>query len=168
MGDLNNQVLKFEAKQLDMITLNGADVARFKEMEKKSDYKVYNLGPDTGTMFLSFNLNTRKNADGQYYVDPIKQRWFGDKNFRKAVSLSIDRESIVINILRGVGAPLYTAESLSSIFLNQKLKNGEPRNPNKARKLLKESGFYWSSTGQLYDKTRHKVEFNLSTNAGNT
>ncbi|MEI8389439.1 MAG: ABC transporter substrate-binding protein [bacterium] len=168
VGDLNNQVLKFEAKQLDMITLNGADVARFKEMEKKSDYKVYNLGPDTGTMFLSFNLNTRKNADGQYYVDPIKQKWFGDKNFRKAVSLSIDRESIVINILRGVGAPLYTAESLSSIFLNQKLKNGEPRNPDKARKLLKESGFYRSSTGQLYDKTGHKVEFNLSTNAGNT
>ncbi len=168
VGDLNNQVLKFEAKQLDIISLNGADVARFKEKEKKSDYKVFNLGPDTGTMFLTFNLNTRKNSDGHYYVDPIKQKWFNDKNFRKAVSLTIDRESIVANILRGVGSPLYTAESLSSIFLNQKLKNGEPRNINKARKLLKQSGFYWDKKGQLYDKNNHKVEFNLSTNAGNT
>jgi len=168
VGDLNNQVLKFEAKQLDLISINGSDVARFKEMEKKSDYKVYNLGPDTGTMFLTFNLNPRKNSDGKYYVDPIKQKWFNDKNFRKAVSLSIDRESIVINILRGVGAPLYTAESLSSIFLNQKLKNGEPRNLDKAKKLLADSGFYWDKTGQLYDKLGHTVEFNLSTNAGNT
>ena len=168
VGDLNNQVLKFEAKQLDLISLNGADVARFKELEKKSDYKVYNLGPNSGTMFLTFNLNTRKNSDGKYYVDPIKQKWFNDENFRKAVNLTIDRESIVANILRGVGSPLYTSESLSSIFLNQKLKNGEPRNPNKARKLLKKSGFYWDTTGQLYDKSGHKVEFNLSTNAGNT
>jgi len=168
VGDLNNQVLKFEAKQLDLISLNGSEVARFKEMEKKSDYKVYNLGPDTGTMFLTFNLNPRKNSDGKYYVDPIKQKWFNDKNFRKAVSLCIDRENIVINILRGVGSPLYTAESLSSIFLNQKLKNGEPINLDKAKKLLTESGFYQDKSGQLYDKSDNKVEFNLSTNAGNT
>lgn len=168
VGDLNNQVLKFEAKQLDLIALNGADVARFKESEKKSDYKVYNLGPDTGTMFLTFNLNTRKNSDGKYYVDPVKQKWFTDKNFRKAVSLCLDRESIVANILRGVGAPLFTSESLSSIFLNQKIKNGEPRNLTKAKELLKKSGFYTDKCGQLFDKAGHKVEFDLSTNAGNT
>lgn len=168
VGDLNNQVLKFEAKQLDMIALNGAEVARYKEFEKKSDYKVYNLGADTGTMFLTFNINTRKNNDGKYYVDPVKQKWFTDVNFRKAVNLSIDRESIVTNILRGVGSPLYTAESLSSIFLNQKLKNGEPRNIKKARKLLAKSGFYWDKQDNLFDKTGHPVEFTLSTNAGNT
>jgi peptide/nickel transport system substrate-binding protein len=168
VGDLNNQVLKFEAGQLDLLALNGANVARFKAIEDKSDYKVYNLGADTGTMFLTFNINTRKNSDEKYYVDPIKEKWFSDKNFRKAVSLSLDRESIVANILRGVGAPLYTAESLSSIFLNQKLKNGEPRNLVKAKDLLKKSGFYWNKTGQLFDKDGNKVEFDLSTNAGNT
>lgn len=168
VGDINNQVLKFEAGQLDMISVNGADVARFKELERKSDYKVYNLGPDTGTTFLTFNLNTRKNSDGKYYVDPIKQKWFTDVNFRKAVSLCIDRESIVANVLRGVGAPLFTAESLSSIFLNQKLKDGEPQNLKKARELLKKSGFYWDKDGLLHDKDNNKVEFNLSTNAGNT
>ncbi len=168
LGDLNNQVLKFEAGQLDMIALSGANVSRFKEFEKKSNYKVYNLGPDTGTTFLSFNLNTRKNPDGKYYIDPIKQKWFNDENFRKAVSLVLDRESFVANILRGVGAPLYTAEPLSSIFIDNKIKNGEPRNMDKAKKLLKKSGFYWSKSGQLYDKARNKVEFDLTTNAGNT
>jgi len=168
VGDINNQVLKFEAGQLDMIALNGSQVARFKENEKKSDYKLYNLGPDTGTTFLTFNLNRRKNSDGKFYVDSVKQKWFNDENFRKAVSLALDRESIVANILRGVGAPLFTAEPLSSIFLCDKIKNGEPRNIEKAKKLLIHSGFYWDKNGQLFDKTSNKVEFDLNTNAGNT
>jgi peptide/nickel transport system substrate-binding protein len=168
VGDINNQVLKFESGQLDMLALSGSNVARFKELEKRSDYKVYNLGPDTGTMFLTFNLNRRKNDDGKYYVNPIKQRWFNDENFRKAVSLAIDREAAVMNILRGVGAPLYTAESLSSIYLNEKLKNGEPKNLEKAKKLLQESGFTWNAKGRLTDKAGNLVEFTLITNAGNT
>ena len=168
VGDINNQVLKFESKQIDLLTLSGSNVARFKELEKHSDYKTYNLGPDTGTMFMTLNLNRRKNADGKYYVDSVKQKWFNDKNFRKAISLSLDRESIVLNILRGVGEPLYTAESLCSIFLNEKLKDGEPRNLEKAKELLKESGFSWDKQGLLLDKEGNTVEFRLSTNAGNT
>lgn len=160
VGDINNQVLKFESGQLDVLALSGDKVARFKEFEKRSDYKIYNLGPDTGTLFLTFNLNRNKN--------PVKNEWFNDKNFRKAVSLAIDREGIVMNILRGVGAPLYTAESLSSIFLNESLKNGEPRNIEKAKALLEESGFSRDDNGQLIDKKGYKVEFNLITNAGNT
>ncbi|OGI02162.1 MAG: hypothetical protein A2Y25_04800 [Candidatus Melainabacteria bacterium GWF2_37_15] len=168
VGDINNQVLKFESGQLDILPLSGGNVARFKELEKRSDYKIYNLGPDTGTMFMSFNLNRRKDKEGKYYVDPVKQQWFNDKNFREAVNIAIDRESIVMNILRGVGAPLYTAESLSSIFLNEKLKNGKSRNLEKAKELLKGSGFMWNAKGQLLDKGGNPVVFTLITNAGNT
>lgn len=168
VGDINNQVLKFEAGQLDIISVNGSNAARFKEAEKNSDYKIYNLGPDTGTTFLTLNLNTRKNENGKYYVDPVKQTWFTDKNFRKAVSLCLDRTGIVANVLRGVGAPLYTAESLSSIFLNEKLKNGEPGNIEKAKEFLKNSGYFYDKKNQLFDKNGNKVEFNLFTNAGNT
>ncbi|HSA07251.1 MAG TPA: ABC transporter substrate-binding protein [Candidatus Gastranaerophilales bacterium] len=168
VGDINNQVLKFESKQIDTLALSGSNVARFKELEKHSDYKIYNLGPDTSTMFLSFNLNKRKNTDGKYYVDPAKQRWFNDKNFRKAVNLAIDRENAVLNILRGVGSPLYTAESLSSVFLNENLKNGEPGNIDKAKNLLKQSGFTWNNKGKLLDNKGNIVEFNIITNAGNT
>ncbi len=168
VGDINNQVLKFESGQLDVLALSGSSVARFKEFEKRSDYKIYNLGADTGTMFMSFNLNRRKNEDGKHYVDPVKQAWFNDKNFRKAVSLSLDRIGIVMNVLRGVGAPLYTAESLCSIFLNEELKDGEPRNIEKAKSLLEESGFSRNENGQLFDKDGNPVEFSLTTNAGNT
>jgi peptide/nickel transport system substrate-binding protein len=60
VGDQNNEVLKFEAKELDVISLQGAKVARYKSLEPHSDFKLHNLGPNTGTMFVAFNLNTRK------------------------------------------------------------------------------------------------------------
>jgi len=168
VGDLNNEVLKFESGELDMLTVRGENVARFRELQKRSNYTIYNLGPDTGTMFLSFNENTRKNENGKYYVNPVKQHWFNDINFRKAVDYAIDREALVSNILEGIGSPLYTAESLSSIYLNQKLKNGHPRSLKIAKDYLKKSGFKWDKYGHLFDKFNHRVEFTLLTNAGNT
>jgi peptide/nickel transport system substrate-binding protein len=168
VGDLNNQLLKFEAGEIDILGIRGAQAAKFKEKEKNSNYKLYNLGSDTGTTFLAFNLNTRKNPEGKYYVNPIKQRWFSDINFRTAIDYVLDRESIVMNIINGVGQPLFTAEGLSSIFLNKTVANGHKRNIEKARELLKKSGFYLDKKGWLSDKYGNKVEFNLYTNAGNT
>ncbi len=167
VGDLNNQVLKFEAGELDILPVRGNQVARFKSLEKNSDYKMYNLGAGDGTTFVSFNLNRRQNEKGKYYVNPIKQKWFNDDNFRKAVDYAIDRDFIVANILNGVGMPLYTAEGLSSIFLNENLAKGHPKDINFARKLLEESGFYTDEKGILHDKEGNIVEFTLMTNAGN-
>lgn len=167
VGDINNEVLKFEGGELDTIGLQGANVARFKELEKHSNFKVYNLGPDTGTMFVSFNLNNRKDKNGKYYVDLKKQRWFQDKNFRQAVDYAVDRKNMVLNIANGLAAPLYTAESLNSIYLNKNLKPYD-RNIEKSKDLLKKSGYWWDKKGHLMDKFGNHVEFNLFTNAGNT
>ena len=167
VGDLNNEVLKFEGGELDVIGLQGGNVARFKEREKYSDYKVYNLGPTTGTLYLSMNLNNRKDDKGKFYVEPKKQKWFGDLNFRRAVDYALDRKNIVFNIANGLGAPLFTAEPLNSIFLNENLKPYD-KDINKSRELLRMSGFYWDKKGKLFDKNSNRVEFNLYTNAGNT
>ncbi|MGN0030376.1 MAG: ABC transporter substrate-binding protein [Candidatus Gastranaerophilaceae bacterium] len=166
VGDLNNEVLKFEAKELDVINLQGSKVARYKSLEPHSDFKLYNLGPTTGTMYLSVNMNNRKNKNGEYYVNPIKQKWFQDLNFRTAIDYAIDRRNMVLNIANGIGEPLYTAESLNSIYLNKNLKPYE-KNLEKSRELLQKSGFYLKNE-KLFDKDGNRVEFNLYTNAGNT
>jgi len=169
VGDLNNQILKFEAGELDEISLRGGDVARYKAKEYKSNYIIYNLGADTGTMFIAINLNNRFSVDKgvkKYYVNPVKQRWFRDKNFRKAIDYAIDRKSMVQNIANGMASPLFTAESLNSIFYNKSLK-GHSRNLSIARKYLANSGFR-NKNGRLYDKYGNRVEFDLYTNAGNT
>ena len=167
VGDINNQVLKFEGGELDEISLQGANVARFKEMEKHSDFTVFNIGPDTGTMYLSMNMNNRKNEKGKYYVAQKKQVWFQDKNFRQAVDYAIDRKNMVFNIANGLGYPLFTPETLNSIFLNKKLKPYD-KNTEKSKELLKKSGFTWDKAGHLIDKFGNHVEFDLYTNAGNT
>ena len=167
VGDINNQVLKFEGGELDEITLQGANVARFKEMEKHGDFTVYNLGPNTGTMYIAMNMNNRKDDKGKYYVSPKKQVWFQDKNFRQAVDYAIDRENMVFNIASGLAEPLFTPETLNSIFLNMDIK-GHKRDLNKSKELLKKSGFYWDKAEHLIDKFGNHVEFDLYTNAGNT
>ena len=167
VGDLNNEVLKFEAKELDVISLQGSKVARYKSLEPHSDFKLYNLGPDTGTMYLSMNLNNRKDNKGKYYVNTDKQTWFQDLNFRTAVDYAIDRKNMVLNIANGIGAPLFTPESLNSIYLNKNLKPYD-KDLNKSKELLQKSGFYLDKKGKLFDKHGHRVEFDLYTNAGNT
>lgn len=167
VGDLNNEILKFEAHELDVIGLRGSNVGRYKKREAKSDYTIYNIGPDTGTMFVAINLNRRKNAQGKYYVNPKKQVWFNDKNFRYALDWAIDRQNMVNNIANGLAAPLFTAESLNSIYLNKSLAKGHPKDLKEAKDYLRRSGFYWKD-GILYDKNHNMVEFDLYTNAGNT
>jgi len=167
VGDLNNEILKFEAKELDTISLRGSNVGRYKKMEKTSNFVIYNIGPDTGTMFAVFNLNRRKNEQGKSYVDPKKQVWFNDKNFRYAIDYAVDRQSMVNNVANGLAAPLFTAESLNSIYLNKSLAKGHPKDLKKAKEYLKKSGFYLKNK-ILYDKFNNRVEFDLYTNAGNT
>ncbi len=167
VGDANNEVLKFEGGELDVIGVKGPDVPRFKERQEHGDFSMVNLGPDTGTMYLSMNLNDRTDENGKPYVDPIKGKWFRDLNFRKAVDLVIDRENMVYNIANGFAKPLFTPESLNSIFLNEELKP-YPRDVDKAKEFLRASGFTWDKKGRLRDKDGNRVEFDLLTNAGNS
>ncbi|MBE7706539.1 MAG: ABC transporter substrate-binding protein [Cyanobacteria bacterium SIG30] len=167
VGDLNNEMIKFEAGEIDIVTLQSSMISKYKMQEKNSDYKLYNLGATTNTSFLAFNLNDRKNEKGKFYVDPIKQKWFQDKNFRSAIDYAIDRDNLVLNILYGVGQPLFSAESPKSLFLNEKIAKGHKQDIEYAKKLLKESGYILKDKN-LYDKYGNKVEFELMTNAGNT
>lgn len=164
VGDTNNEILKFEAKEIDVLSLRGSNVARYKISEPQSDYIIYNLGPDTGTLFLVLNLNNRKDKNCKPYVNPVKASWFASRDFRAAIDWAIDRKNMVQNIASGVAEPLYTAESLNSIYLNKYIK-GHPKDKAVAQKSLKKAGFYYKN-GILYDKNSNRVEFDLYTNAG--
>ncbi len=164
VGDTNNEILKFEAKETDLLSLRGANVARYKIKEPSSDYVVHNLGADTGTLFLVINLNNRRNNDGKWYVAPHKQKWFRDLSFRRAIDYAIDRKGMVQNIAQGVAEPLFTAESLNSLYLNRNI-TGHLQDLEKSRELLKQSGFELRD-GILYDEQGKRVEFDLYTNAG--
>ena len=165
VGDTNNEILKFEAKEIDVIGLKGNTVAAYKEREANSDYTIFNLGANNGTLFLAINLNDRADKNGKYYVDSVKQKWFRNKEFRKAIDLAVDRKNMVQNIAFGVAEPLYTAESINSIYLNKNIK-GHEADKKQALKLLENQGFTLKNK-KLYDKQGNLVQFDLYTNAGN-
>lgn len=159
--DKSFELFKFLANELDVISIRGEDVELVKELEKKNNFSVVNLGPSSGTEFLVFNLSMG-------FISETRTEWFNNLNFRKAISYAIDREGIVDNVLAGIGKPLFTPESLASIYLNKKIADGYPRNLEYARKLLFEGGFSLNKSGHLVDKKGNKVEFTILTNAENT
>lgn len=152
--DSSLEIFKFLAGEADVISVRGEDVALVKNIEKKKgDFHTVNLGPSSGTEFLVFNLH--------------KNKWFNNKHFRQAVSHAIDRTTIVDNVLAGAGKPLFTSESLPSLYLNKKIADGYPQDLNISRGLLKRGGFKWDSKSDLLDNKNHKVEFTILTNAEN-
>lgn len=168
--DQNTQLLKFYGGDIDLLdvgTVRGSDAALVKQKEKAQNFKIYNLGPADGTIFLMFNLCRRKNPKtGKFYVDPVKQKWFNNSYFRQAVTHMLDRKRMVDNILRGVGYELFTSETQASVFFNKDLKP-YPKDPSLAKKLLEQGGFYLKN-GILYDADGNRIEFTLYTNAGNS
>ncbi|MEM0952018.1 MAG: ABC transporter substrate-binding protein [Cyanobacteria bacterium P01_H01_bin.74] len=167
VGDSNNQALQFEQGQSDIYSVPGNFVSRIRKLEKPA-FNLYNLGPTSGTTFLAFNLSQRVTEKGVPFVPQPQSSWFNDVNFRQAINHAVHRQDIVDTILKGIGKPLYTAESLSSLYLNQGLAKGFEADLNESKALLQKSGFSWDSDGKLIDKNNVHVEFTLLTNSGNT
>ena len=157
--DPSLELFKFLAGEIDVIFVHGEDVALVKKIEKKKKFQTVNLGPSSGTEFLVFNLS--------------RKDWFDNLYFRQAISHAIDRCGIVDNVLAGVGKPLFTSESLPSIYLNKKIATGYPQDLNKSRELLKKGGFKWGGNVEAYDhkplldSKGREVEFTILTNAEN-
>lgn len=164
------EILKFLGKEIDLLdvkSVRGMDAGNLRSKEKTNNFSLYSLGPDDGTVFLMFNMCQRNRPkDGKPYVDPVKQKWFNNEKFRWAVSHAIDRQSIVNNVLRGVGYPLSTMQTTASVYHKKTL---EPIKCDLklSEQLLKEGGFVKRGS-ELYDSEGHRVEFGLITNSGNT
>ncbi len=159
--DDSADTFKFLAGESYDLKVSPNNAALLKSLEKKYKFKLYDLGPSSGTNFIWFNMSPSL---------PQPQRtWFNNTEFRKAISYAVDRDSMVANVFQGLAAPLFTAESLQSPFVDTQFHH--KRDLKYARELLNSAGFKLKqvkgSKPILYDAQGHKVEFSLFTNAGN-
>jgi len=160
-------LLKFLEGEVDSVVVRGTDYAILKPLEKKRNFTIYDLGPDSSSNFVVFNLNTRKNPKtGQPFVDPVKLSWFQNKDFRRAVAHAIDKKRIIEITMNGLGYPQNAAVNpTAKIFHNPNVVKYE-YNLEKARQILAEAGFLdRNADGIIEDEKGNKVEFNLFTNA---
>jgi peptide/nickel transport system substrate-binding protein len=107
--DLNTATLKFQAGEVDGIdNVKAEDYRTFARNQASGGYTLYDLGAALTSNFFWFNLNTVKQPGGRRpvgapYADPVKYGWFSSRDFRRAMSMAIDRDAIIRSIFFGDG-----------------------------------------------------------------
>jgi peptide/nickel transport system substrate-binding protein len=161
-------LVQFRSGGLDSYGVTPDFFSLLKKEEQKGSYKIYNGGPATGTTFMSFNLNQGE-RDGKPLVDPVKSRWFNNVKFRQAIAYGINRQRMINNIYRGLGAPQDSPISVPSPYYLSRAQ-GLPfydYNPQKAKELFAAAGFKYNEQNKLIDDRDNPVRFTLLTNSGN-
>jgi peptide/nickel transport system substrate-binding protein len=165
-GSEDNQVLRFQAGESDLISRLGA--RNFAALEKDHDrrgYDLVNVGASLEYSFLFFNL-----ADLPASISPdiaSHQAFLRRKNFRQAVSAAIDRDAIVRLAYLGRAVPLSgPVPPGNKSWINNSLP-APVRSVERARQLLSADGFTWGRDGGLKDPAGHAVEFSVLTSNNN-
>jgi peptide/nickel transport system substrate-binding protein len=152
------EVLKFSRNEIHLI--NSMDADYFERLARSAPGKVRDAGPSLDSEQMWFNQSSKTP------IAAYKQGWFRSRNFRRAVSLSINRDDLCKVVYGGhaisARGPVSPA---NKYWFNSQLPEAR-FDQAYALRLLQEDGFRLVA-GKLVDGGGHPVEFSLITNAGN-
>jgi peptide/nickel transport system substrate-binding protein len=162
------QVLRFQSGETDVVSRLGAE--NFSVLSRQEgNYTMVDAGPGFEYNFLFFNLSDPTEKTPAEIVQ--RQKWFREAKFRQAVSAAIDREAIVRLVYQGRGAPLWGLVTPGNRRWQDEQLPHPPRSLERARTLLKEAGFSWTSASDgeitLLDSGGKPVEFSVVTSSSN-
>jgi len=166
VGNEDAQVIRFQAGDTDVISrLSAENYVLLSRDADNRGIELSDLGPSLEYNFLVFNLNDLSSK----HLDNVaaKQAWFGNVNFRQAVSSAIDRQGIVKLVYAGRGTALWGNVSPSNKFWVEATLPHPARSVEHARQLLQSAGFSWRGDGQLIDHQGQTVEFSIITSSSN-
>ncbi len=152
------EFLKFNRNQIDLI--NSLDPAYYDRLARSAPGRARDAGASLDSEQMWFN---------QVPGAPIaayKQVWFQSRNFRRAMSSAINRDDLCRVVYKGHAIPAMGPVSPANKFWFDARLQPVRHDTNQALQLLKQDGFDLSS-GKLYDRAGHEVEFSIVTNAGN-
>ena len=162
------QVLRFQSGETDIITRLGADNFSVLSRQQRA-FTMADAGPGLEFNFLFFNLNDLGEKSAPE-VAP-KQKWFREVKFRQAISAAVDRDAIVRLVYQGRGAALWGPVTPGDRRWIDASIPHPPRSLERARALLKEAGFSWSTSPDggsvLIDSDGKLVEFSILTSSSN-
>ncbi len=161
------QLIRFQAGDTDVIDrLTAEDYVALEREGKNQSFRLLDLGPGLTYDFLFFNLN--EIADRGLAEIGAKQAWFRQLDFRRAVSLAIDRAGIVRLVYQGRASPLssHVTPGLKR-WVNREIAVPS-RSVAAARELLSAAGFDWDDEKRLIDPAGKGVEFSIITSSGNS
>ena len=154
------EVLRFEAGDTDVLNRLGADnYSVLMHEEAAGKLHLYDVGPSLEYNFLLFNLNAQLPAGSAEIAN--RQRWFQDVNFRRAMSLAIDRDAMNRIVFLGRGSSIWTHVTPGNQLWFDSAIPRAARSLDRSRELLKASGFSWSKDGVLLDRQGNPVNFSI-------
>ena len=152
------EMLKFSRNEIHLI--NAMDADYFDRLARSAPDKVRDAGPSLDSEMMWFNQASEAS------IASYKLEWFRSRNFRQAVSLSINRDDLCKVVYGGHAIPARGPVSpANKYWFNFQLPQAR-FDQEDALRLLQEDGFRLVD-GKLVDRGGHPVQFSIITNAGN-
>jgi len=166
VGNEDAQILRFQSGETSVISrFSPENYAAMAREQQSRDYDLLDLGPSLEYNFLFFNLNEL--PTDKFPQIAREQAWFRNLKFRQAISLAVDRQSIVKLAFGGRGVALWgNVTPGNKLWINRDLPHPERSIPQ-AKELLQSAGFSWDSRGKLLDPLHNPVEFTIITSSSN-
>lgn len=164
-GSEDAELARFLAGETDVISgIRPNALNLIRQLEQKGRVRIHDVGPDLSYNFLLFNLNPDRTPPDPALA--IRQGWFRDARFRRALSMAADRDAIVRIVYRGRGAPLATHVSPGNHAWRHLRLEPPARSVSNAQALLAEAGFR-RVRGRLLDSAGHPVRFTILASTSN-
>lgn len=152
------ELVRFRRGELQLI--NSLEADQFDRLQKDAPGMVRNAGTGLDAEEMWFNLSPSSPLPEQ------KKAWFRTTEFRRAVSLAINREDIARIVYTGYAKPAYGPVSPANHFWFNTAIPKPKHDPQASLKLLAQAGFRLEGE-ILKDSSGNRIEFTLVTNSGN-
>ncbi|HUE56113.1 MAG TPA: ABC transporter substrate-binding protein [Candidatus Udaeobacter sp.] len=152
------ELLRFRRGEIHLI--NVLDAEYFDRLQKETPAATHDAGPGLDSEFLWFN---------QVPTAPVaetKRAWFRSTEFRKAVSMAINRADLSRIVFGGHAQPAFGPVSPANHFWFNSSLSVPQYDSAAALRLLTQAGFRHEG-GTLSDSSGNRVEFTVITNSGN-
>lgn len=167
--------LKFRAGEIDGIeNVKPENYKWYEDNAAQGNFTLHTIGPELATNFFWFNLTrvrkpTAGKKMGDPYVGATKYAWFNNPVFRRAVSMAIDRDSMIPSIFYGQAVKNWSTTTPGNTLWHMPDIVKYDYNLAESKRLLASLGFKdGNGDGVLEDAKGTPLAFTLKTNSNNT
>lgn len=158
LSNRDTELIRFRQGDIQLIDKMTPDL--YEQLHSEDPVAARDLGPSVESEEMWFNeVSTAP-------LPAFKRAWFRSQNFRRAISMAINRDDLARVAFRGHATPSIGMLSPANKFWFDTHLKPPAHDPAGALELLKQDGFH-KDGDVLKDKSGNPVAFSLITNAGN-
>jgi peptide/nickel transport system substrate-binding protein len=164
----------FHAGELDGLdNVKSEDYKKYTAEQQEKAFTLYDIGPHFNTNFLWFNLNRVRKAEkgkkvGDPAVEAYKFAWFSNRDFRRAVSMAVDRDAIIRGPYYGYAVKTWGLFTSGNPRWYDSTLTAPDLDPEGSKRLLDQLGLKdRNGDGVREDAAGHPVAFTIVYNADN-